>query len=42
MEIKKNVDLLRNNILSLLNQMNKRYDKLEINNLNNQVMMVNI
>ena len=29
---KKNVELLRNDISSLLNQMNKRFDKLEINN----------
>ena len=33
---KKNVKLLRNDILSLINQINKRFDKLEINNLNNQ------
>ena len=31
-ENKKNVELLRNDISSLLNQMNKRFDKLEINN----------
>ena len=30
-ENKKNLQLLRNNILSLLNQMNKRFDKLNIN-----------
>ena len=35
-ENKKNLQLLRNDISSMCNQMNKRFDKLEINNLNNQ------
>ena len=35
-ENKKNLQLLRNEISSLCNQMNKRFDKLEINNINKQ------
>ena len=35
-ENKKNLQLLRNDISSMCNQMNKRFDKLEINNINNQ------
>ena len=30
----KNLELLRNDISSMCNQINKRFDKLEINNLN--------
>ena len=35
-ENKKNLQLLRNDISSLCNQINKRFDKLEINNINKQ------
>ena len=35
-ENKKNVELIRNDISSLYNQMNKRFDELKINNINNQ------
>ena len=35
-ENKKNLQLLRNDISSLYNQINKRFDKLEINNINKQ------
>ena len=33
-ENKKNLQLLRNDISSMCNQTNKRFDKLEINNIN--------
>ena len=35
-ENKKNLQLLRNDISSLYNQMNKRFDELKINNINKQ------
>ena len=35
-ENKKNLELLRNDISSMCNQINKRFDKLEINNINKQ------
>ena len=41
-ENKKNVQLIRNDISSLYNQMNKRFDKLEINNINKQELKYNI
>ena len=34
-ENRKNTELIRNDISNILNQMNKRFDKLEINNNNN-------
>ena len=41
MKIKKNLLLLRNDISSLCNQMNKRFDKLEIN-IYNYIYIINI
>ena len=40
-ENKKNLQLLRNEISSLCNQINKRFDKLEINNINKQELKIN-
>ena len=40
-ENKKNLQLLRNDISSLCNQINKRFDKLEINNINKQEIKYN-
>ena len=40
-ENKKNLQLLRNDISSLCNQINKRFDKLEINNINKQELKFN-
>ena len=40
-ENKKNLQLLRNDISSLCNQINKRFDKLEINNINKQEIKFN-
>ena len=40
-ENKKNLQLLRNDISSLYNQINKRFDKLEINNINKQELKFN-
>ena len=40
-ENKKNLQLLRNDISSMCNQMNKRFDKLEINNINKQEIKYN-
>ena len=40
-ENKKNLQLLRNDISSMCNQINKRFDKLEINNINKQELKFN-
>ena len=40
-ENKKNLQLLRNDISSMCNQINKRFDKLEINNINKQEIKFN-
>ena len=37
----KNLELLRNDISSMCNQINKRFDKLEINNINKQEIKYN-